>query len=147
MSAMKRIHAVFHDGGGGHRNAAVALKAIVEQQQRAWDVELVQFQELTDKLDILRKVTGIRIQEQYNVLLQNGWTLGSVYLLRLLQATIRLLHRPPVRLLEKLWRENPAHLLVSCIHHFNRELLQRWSNIYPCRPSIALITHLAGFPP
>jgi len=27
------------------------------------------------------------------VLLQNGWTLGSVYLLRLLQATIRLFHR------------------------------------------------------
>src|SRR5260370_40320658 len=58
MSAMKKIHVVFHDGGGGHRNAAVALKTIVEQQQRPWDVELVQFQELTDKLDILRKVTA-----------------------------------------------------------------------------------------
>src|SRR5579864_8608267 len=73
MSAMGKIHVVFHDGGGGHRNAAVALKTIAEQQQRPWDVELIQFQELTDQLDILRKLTGIRIQEQYNVLLQNGW--------------------------------------------------------------------------
>src|SRR6266404_9847863 len=88
MPAMK-IHVVLHDGGGGHRNAAVALQTIVAQQQRPWQVELIQFQELTDQLDVLRKLTGIRIQEQYNVLLQNGWTLGSVYLLRLLQATIR----------------------------------------------------------
>src|SRR5258707_4565072 len=101
--AMKKIHVVFHDGGGGHRNAAVALQTIVAQQQRPWQVELIQFQELTDKLDVLRKLTGIRIQEQYNVLLQNGSTLGSVYLLRLLQATIRGFHRPLVRLLEKFW--------------------------------------------
>jgi len=66
----------------------------------------------------LRRLTGIRIQEQYNVLLQNGWTLGSVYLLRLLQATIRLFHRPLVNLLENFWREKPADLLVSVIPHF-----------------------------
>ncbi len=147
MSAMKKIHVVFHDGGGGHRNAAVALKTIVEQQQRPWDVELVQFQELTDKLDILRKVTGIRIQEQYNVLLQNGWTLGSVYLLRLLQGTIRIFHRPLVRLLEEFWRQKPADLLVSVIPHFNREICESWSKVYPGRPFVTLITDLADFPP
>src|SRR5712664_3661834 len=147
MPAMKKIHVVFHDGGGGHRNAAVALQTIAAQQQRPWQVELIQFQELTDQLDVLRKLTGIRIQEQYNVLLQNGWTLGSVYLLRLLQATIRLLHRPLVRLLEKFWREKPADLLVSVIPHFNRELRQSWSKIYPGRPFVTLITDLADFPP
>jgi 1,2-diacylglycerol 3-beta-galactosyltransferase len=144
---MKKIHVVFHDGGGGHRNAAVALQTVASQQQRPWQVELIQFQELTDQLDVLRKLTGIRIQEQYNVLLQNGWTLGSVYLLRLLQATIRLLHRPLVRLLEKFWREKPADLLVSVIPHFNRELRQSWSKIYPGRPFVTLITDLADFPP
>ncbi len=147
MPAMKKIHVVFHDGGGGHRNAAVALQTIAAQQQRPWQVELVQFQELTDQLDVLRKLTGIRIQEQYNVLLQNGWTLGSVYLLRLLQATIRAFHRPLVRLLEKFWREKPADLLVSVIPHFNRELCQSWSKIYPGRPFVTLITDLADFPP
>ncbi len=147
MPTMKKIHVVFHDGGGGHRNAAVALQTVASQQQRPWQVELIQFQELTDQLDVLRKLTGIRIQEQYNVLLQNGWTLGSVYLLRLLQATIRLLHRPLVRLLEKFWREKPADLLVSVIPHFNRELRQSWSKIYPGRPFVTLITDLADFPP
>jgi UDP-N-acetylglucosamine:LPS N-acetylglucosamine transferase len=147
MPAMKKIHVVFHDGGGGHRNAAVALQAVAAQQQRSWEVELIQFQELTDQLDVLRKLTGIRIQEQYNVLLQNGWTLGSVYLLRLLQATIRVFQRPLLRLLEGFWREKPADLLVSVIPHFDRELCQSWSKVYPGRPFVTLITDLADFPP
>ncbi len=91
---MKRVHVVFHDGGGGHRNAAVALQTVIWQQQRDWQIELIQFQDLTDRLDILRKLTGIRIQQQYNTMLQNGWTLGSTQLLRVLQATIRVFHRP-----------------------------------------------------
>jgi hypothetical protein len=147
MPTMKKIHVVFHDGGGGHRNAAVALQTIAAQEQRPWEVELIQFQELTDQLDVLRKFTGIRIQEQYNVLLQNGWTLGSVILLRLLQATIRAFHGQLVRLLENFWREKPADLLVSVIPHFNRELCQSWSKIYPGRPFVTLITDLADFPP
>src|SRR5471032_1194570 len=105
MSAKpKKIHIVFHDSGGGHRNAAISLKAIIEQQKRPWDVELVQFQELTDHLDVLRRLTGIRIQEQYNTLLRNGWTLGATTLLRILQSTIRTFHGPMVRLLEDAWR-------------------------------------------
>jgi hypothetical protein len=147
MASMKKINVLFHDAGGGHRNAAVALKTIVEQQRRPWDVELVQFQELTDQLDVLRKLTGIRIQEQYNVILQNGWTLGSVYLLRLLQATIRLFHGPMVGLLENFWRQKPADLLVSVIPHFNREIYESWSKVYPGRPFVTLITDLADFPP
>jgi Glycosyltransferase family 28 C-terminal domain len=144
---MQKIHVIFHDAGGGHRNAATALQTIATQQQRPWQVELVQFQELTDRFDVLRRLTGIRIQEQYNVLLQNGWTLGSVYLLRLLQGTIRLFHRPLVNLLANFWRENPADLLVSVIPHFNRELWESWSKVYPGRPFVTLITDLADFPP
>jgi Glycosyltransferase family 28 C-terminal domain len=147
MSTMQKIHVVFHDAGGGHRNAAVALQTIATQQQRPWQVELIQFQELTDRFDVLRRVTGIRIQEQYNVLLQNGWTLGSEYLLRVLQATIRVFHGPLVNLLEDFWREKPADLLVSVIPHFNRELCEGWSKVYPGRPFVTLITDLADFPP
>jgi UDP-N-acetylglucosamine:LPS N-acetylglucosamine transferase len=144
---MKKVHVVFHDGGGGHRNAAVALQTVVSQQQRDWQVELIQFQDLTDRLDVLRKLTGIRIQQQYNILLQNGWTLGSTYLLRVLQATIRLFHRPIVNLLEKFWREKPADLLISVIPHFNRQICESWTKVYPGRPFVTIITDLADFPP
>ena len=144
---MKKVHILFHDAGGGHRNAAVALQTVLAQQHRPWQVELVQFQELTDRLDVLRRLTGIRIQEQYNVILQNGWTLGATALLRVLQATISLFHKPLVRQLEDFWRKNPADLLVSVIPHFNREIYESWQNVCPGRPFVTIITDLADFPP
>jgi 1,2-diacylglycerol 3-beta-galactosyltransferase len=147
IGAMKKIHIVFHDAGGGHRNAAVALETVIHQQTRDWQVNLVQFQDLTDQLDVLRKLTGIRIQQQYNIILQNGWTLGSKYLLLVLQATIRLFHKPLVKLLEKFWRAEPADLLVSVIPHFNREISESWTKVYPERPFATIITDMADFPP
>src|SRR6476660_8344576 len=146
MSASKKIHVIFHDAGGGHRNAAVALKAVCEQQGRPWDLNLVQFQELTDHLDVLRRLTGIRIQEQYNLLLRNGWTWGSEYLLRVLQFTIRIFHRPLVKLLANYWREHPADLLISVIPHFNREIAESWTAVYPGQPFVTIITDMADYP-
>lgn len=144
---MRKIHVVYHDAGGGHRNAAVALQTVVAQQGRDWEVNLVQFQDLTDRMDVLRKLTGIRIQQQYNIILQNGWTLGATQLLRVLQATIRMFHRPLVRLLKGYWKANPADLVVSVIPHFNREIGESWERVYPGRPFVTLITDLADFPP
>ena len=146
-AAEKKIHIIFHDAGGGHRNAAISLKAIIEKQNRPWQMELVQFQELTDHLDVLRRVTGIRIQEQYNTLLRNGWTLGATSLLRVLQTVIRVFHRPLVRLLTKYWRDHPADMLVSVIPHFNRQLQESWSAVCPGKPFVTLITDLVDFPP
>src|ERR1700759_65020 len=130
---MKKVHLLFHDAGGGHRNADVALQTIIAQQNRPWQVELVQFQDLTNQLDVLRKLTGIQIQEQYNVLLRNGWTLGAEQLLRVLQVTIRVFHGPMVRLLADYFRKNPADVLVSLIPHFNREINDAWKRVYPGR--------------
>ena len=147
MSAQRRIHVLFHDAGGGHRNAAVALKTVCEQQSRPWEINLVQFQELTDHLDVLRRLAGIRIQEQYNILLRNGWTWGSEYLLRILQLTIRIFHKPMVNLLANYWRANPGDALISVIPHFNCEIAESWSSVYPGRPFITLVTDIADFPP
>jgi hypothetical protein len=144
---VKKIQVVFHDGGGGHRNAAVAMEAIAKQQNRAWRADLVQFQDLTDKLDVLRKLTGIRIQEQYNTILRNGWTLGSEQLLRVLQLTIRVFHHQMVALLTDFWKQNPADLLVSVIPHFNRQISEAWQRACPGRPFVTVITDFADFPP
>jgi hypothetical protein len=145
--SMRKIQILFHDAGGGHRNAAVALQTMIERQERPWQVELVQFQDLTDHLDVLRKLTGIRIQEQYNMLLRNGWTLGATQLLRVLQATIRVFHRPLVKLLAGHFAVKPADLMVSVIPHFNREIAQAWGECYPGRPFVTILTDLADFPP
>src|SRR5438093_3117635 len=138
MSGAKKIHILFHDAGSGHRSAAVALKAVCEQQSRPWEINLVQFQDLTDHLDILRRLTGVRIQEQYNILLRNGWTWGSEYLLRILQLTISIFHKSLVKLLANYWREHPADLLISVIPHFNRQIAESWNSVYPEQPFVTI---------
>src|SRR5260370_9530186 len=115
IGPMKSVHVVFHDGGGGHRNAAVALQTVISQQQRDWQLQLVQFQDLTDRLDVLRKFTGIHIQQQNNIMLQKGWTRGNTQLLRVLQLTIRIFPTPLTNLLQKYWRSNLADLRVTII--------------------------------
>jgi len=144
---MTKVQIVFHDAGGGHRNAAVALQGMAKAHSRDWEVELTQFQDITNRLDVLRKVTRIQIQELYNIILRNGWTWGSEYLLRVLQLTIRVFHGPLVKLLADFWRKHPADLLISVIPHFNREIAESWEKVYPGRPFVTIITDLADFPP
>jgi hypothetical protein len=57
---MTKIDFIYFDAGGGHRSAANALKSVIEQQGRPWDIRMVNLQEVLDPLDVFRKVTGIR---------------------------------------------------------------------------------------
>ena len=91
---MRRIAFVYFDAGGGHRNAALALEAVIQQSHLPWEVQLVNLQEILDPIDVVRRLTGLRIQDVYNRMLQNGWTLGSPQLMRVLQGVIRLYHGP-----------------------------------------------------
>src|SRR4029077_7496958 len=110
---MKRVDLVFFDAGGGHRAAATALQQVITGQQRPWEVRMINLQELLDPLDIFRKITRIRLQDIYNPLLRNGWTLRSPQPMRAMHGVIRLYHRPTVRLLEKFWSEERPDLVVS----------------------------------
>jgi hypothetical protein len=144
---MKRIAIVFHDAGGGHRNAANALTAVIERQKRPWEVTLVNLQDQLDALDVWRRLTGIRIQEMYNRILRNGWTLGASQLLKALQATIAVYHKPIVRRLEGQWQTHSPDILVSVIPHFNRELGESYARVFPGRPFVTILTDLADYPP
>src|SRR6202521_3277744 len=104
-SGKRRISLIFFDAGGGHRNAATALKVEIERQGLPFEVSLVNLQEVLDPLDILRKLTGIRIQDLYNKMLRHGWTLGSPQLMRVLHLVVRLYHDPSVRVLKRFWLE------------------------------------------
>ncbi len=142
----RRIRLVFFDAGGGHRNAATALQVQIERQGLPLDVTLVNLQEVLDPLDILRKLTGIRIQDMYNRMLRNGWTLGSPQLMRVLQFVVRSYHAPSVRVLEKYWLEHPADMVVSLVPHFNRALRESFGKAFPGRPFVTVLTDLADYP-
>jgi hypothetical protein len=140
---MTRIDLIFFEAGGGHRAAAMALKSVIEQQQRGWDVKLVNLQEILDPLDIFRKYTGVRMQDIYNLLLKKGWTLGSPQLTVAMHALIRLYHPGQVRLLEKYWAQGERDLVVSLVPNFNRAL----RDSLPDTPLLTTLTDLADYPP
>src|SRR3984885_14952008 len=142
----RRVSLIFFDAGGGHRNAATALQVQIGNEGLPLETSLVNLQEILDPLDILRKLTGIRIQDMYNRMLRNGWTLGSPQLMRVLQLVVRTYHGPSVKVLEKYWKEHPADMVVSLVPHFNRALRESFEKAFPGRPFVTVLTDLADYP-
>ena len=144
---MRSVTIVFFDAGGGHRNAAEALKSTLEEQPGGWAVQLLNLQEWLDSLDVFRGVTGVRTQDLYNIVLRRGWTRLSPQLLQVLQAVIRANHGRIVRRLQSYWRQNPSDLVLSVIPHFNRALAESMDRSLPKAPFVTLLTDLADYPP
>src|SRR3954452_9968726 len=119
---MHQAEFVFFDAGGGHRAAATALKQIFEEQQQPWNVRLLNLRDILDPLDIVRKVTGVALQDAYNRMLASGWTVGSGLLLTGIHGLIRIYHPAQVRLLSDYWNANPPGMVVSVVPNFNRAL-------------------------
>lgn len=144
---MKKLDFIYFDAGGGHRAAANALREVCERQERPFEIRLVNLQELLDSLDVFRKLTGIRLQDIYNLMLKKGWTLGSGPLMRGMQLIIRLFHAKQVNLLEGFWRKSRPDVAVSIVPHFNRALRQSLDRALPGVPLVTIITDIADYPP
>jgi UDP-N-acetylglucosamine:LPS N-acetylglucosamine transferase len=147
IGVVKRLDFLYFDAGGGHRAAANALRRVMEEQRRPFAIRLVNLQEMLDSIDVFRKLTGIRLQDLYNLMLKKGWTLGSPQLMAGMHLVIRLFHRQQVKLLESLWRENQPDLVVSLIPNFNRALGESLRRALPGVPLVTVLTDLADYPP
>jgi len=148
---MKTIELVFFDAGGGHRSAANALCEATRREQRPWNMQMMNLQELLDELDVFRKITGLRLQDVYNLMLRRGWTLGSRELLVPMHAIIRLFHSQQVRVLERYWSAkqpgDKPDLVVSVVPNFNRALFQAVQRALPGVPFVTILTDMADYPP
>jgi UDP-N-acetylglucosamine:LPS N-acetylglucosamine transferase len=143
----KKLDFVFFDAGGGHRAAATALKAVIEQQKLPWEVRLVNFQDVLDNLDIFRKLFGIRMQDVYNWILKKGWTLGSPQGVVVMHWLIRRYHRDQVRGLIEFWKKSQPDIVVSLIPNFARALHESLRAVQPRTPLVTILTDLADYPP
>jgi 1,2-diacylglycerol 3-beta-galactosyltransferase len=144
---VKKIDFLFFDAGGGHRAAATALKSLIEQQQRPWEVRLVNLQDLLAPLDIFRKITGIQLQDIYNRMLARGWTWGSAQGLMFVHTVIRMYHGQTVRLLRERWAKERPDLVVSLVPNFNRALHDSLRQALPETPFTTILTDFADYPP
>jgi hypothetical protein len=144
---MKKLDFVFFDAGGGHRSAATALKAVSEEQGRGWEIDLMNLQEVLDSLDVFRKITGIRLEDMYNRMLANGWTLGSEYMLPAMQAVIRMFHPKQVAMLADYWTRNRPDMAVSLVPNLNRAMYAGLQRVDPAIPYVSIVTDFADYPP
>ncbi|HUO28194.1 MAG TPA: hypothetical protein VMU80_03180, partial [Bryobacteraceae bacterium] len=144
---MKKLDFIYFDAGGGHRSAALALQQVIQEQGRPWEIRLVNLQEQLDELDVFRRITGIRLQDYYNLMLKKGWTIGSAELLKGLHIVIRLFQPKLVRLLGDFWRAGRPDMVVSLIPNFNRALKLSLADALPGTPLVTILTDIADYPP
>jgi hypothetical protein len=142
-----RITFVYFDAGGGHRASMNALCSMIRGQQRAWEIDCLNLQELLDTIDPIRRLTGLRVQDTYNLMLKKGWTLGATQLLPVLHALIRIYHSRIVSELERYWRAARPDMVVSLIPNFNRQLAESVRRVSPATPFVTILTDLADYPP
>ena len=142
-----KLDLVYFNAGGGHRSAANALEAVIRSTRPSWQVRLVNLQEILDSLDVFRRVTGIRLEDMYNLALAKGWTLASEYLLPLMHGVIRIYHPAQVKLLARVWAERQPDMVVSVVPNFNRAMFESLSLSLPEVPLVTILTDMADYPP
>lgn len=119
-----QIDLIFFDAGGGHRASATALKALADQQQRGWQIRMVNLRDILEPIDVFHRLTGVRVEDLYNRMLKYGLTIGTGPMLRATQFLIRRMHPRNVALLCRYWQERRAGLVVSLIPNFNRAIFE-----------------------
>jgi processive 1,2-diacylglycerol beta-glucosyltransferase len=72
-----RIDLIYFDAGGGHRASATALISAARQQHRSWNINPINLRELLEPADVIRRLTGVRIEDFYNSQLKYGLTIGT----------------------------------------------------------------------
>jgi hypothetical protein len=144
---MKKLDFIYFDAGGGHRAAATALSQVMEKQGREVEIRMVNLQEQLDSIDFVRKFTGVRGQDVYNLILKKGWTLGSAQLMPIMHAVFRLFLPRQVRVLQEFWRRSRPAMVVSMVPNFGRALGESLRSALPGVPLVTVLTDLADYPP
>src|SRR5690242_19528872 len=144
---MKKLDFLYFDAGGGHRSAANALRQVIIEQRRPWEIRMINLQELLEPLDVFQKVTRLRLQDVYNLMLKKGWTLGSPQWAAGMQLILALFRPAQVRPLERFWRESRPDMVVSMVPNFNLALGRSLRNALPGVPLVTILTDIADYPP
>jgi UDP-N-acetylglucosamine:LPS N-acetylglucosamine transferase len=144
---MKTLDLVYFNAGGGHRAAAQALQAVIEQHRRPWTVRLIDLSRVLDPQQGFRRVMGFDPEDFYNKRLQRGWTLGLAQELKLLQGAIRFGHASMLRVLQRHWAQTEPDLVVSLVPNFNRVLCESVASALPGVPFVTVMTDMADLPP
>ena len=148
VSATPQVLLFTIDAGGGHRAAARALQAAVEETRAPIHLRVESFQQTLLPLDVLKRLTGLSLEDAYNVILRQHWSAFMVPLLRVMHAAIRVRRSAIVRTLAGWLRAQPRPAaVVSVFPNFNGILEDAIAASHPGVPLVVVLTDLADFPP
>jgi 1,2-diacylglycerol 3-beta-galactosyltransferase len=147
-----QLDLIYFDAGGGHRASARALISAAEQQHRSWQINPINLRDLLEPADVIRHLTGVRVEDFYNSQLKYGLTIGTGPMLRIMQMLIRQLEPTIIKLLARHWQDSQPDLVVSMIPNFNHAILEglRQADATQARsetPMVTILTDLADCPP
>ena len=147
-----QVDLIYFDAGGGHRASATALMSVARQQHRSWRINPINLRDLLEPADVIRRLTGVRIENFYNSQLKHGLTIGTGPMLRITQMLIRQFEPSMIKLLARHWRHSRPDLVVSMIPNFNRTIFAGLrdadaTRARPETPMVTILTDLADCPP
>ena len=136
------------DAGGGHRAAARALVAAAEETGAPFRLRVESFQQTLLALDILKRATGLSLEDAYNLILRRHASVLMVPLLRVMHAAIRVRRPALVRTLAAWLRQQPRPAaVVSVMPNFNGVMRDAIREAIPGTPLVVVLTDFADFPP
>jgi UDP-N-acetylglucosamine:LPS N-acetylglucosamine transferase len=135
------------DAGGGHRAAANALLAAREQRSCGWRFRVANLQEVLAPLDVVKRATGVSLEEGYNLLLRRRWTLLLPPLLRVLHLAIAARRRSLVDAFARHLAARPPTVVLSVVPNFNGVVRDAVRKACPGVPVLVLLTDFADLPP
>jgi 1,2-diacylglycerol 3-beta-galactosyltransferase len=137
------------DAGGGHRAAARALVAAAEEVGAPFRFRVESFQQTLLPLDLLKRATGVSLEDAYNLILRRRWSALMVPLLRTMHAAI-LARRPAIVRTLAAWlrQQQPRPFaVVSVMPNFNGVMRDAIREAIPGTPLVVVLTDFADFPP
>ena len=142
-----RLDLIYFDAGGGHRASATALISAARQQHRSWNINLINLRDLLEPADVIRRLTGVRVENFYNSQLKYGLTIGTGPLLRITQMLIRQFEPNMIGLLARHWQTTQPDLVVSVVPNFNHAIFEglRQADAAQSRPETPMVTILTDF--
>jgi len=136
------------DAGGGHRAAARALVAAAEETGAPFRFRVESFQQTLLPLDLLKRTTGLSLEDAYNLILRRHANALMVPLLRVMHGAIRVRRPVIVRTLAGWLRQQPRPAaVVSVMPNFNGVMRDAIRAAIPGTPLVVVLTDLADFPP
>jgi 1,2-diacylglycerol 3-beta-galactosyltransferase len=143
------IHVAVQGGGGGHYATYNALRSIIEQQQRPWELIPIPTESIAKRLVEQNKSSldiyaffGTNWTEFYDQILKNGWTWLFPLQNKLNKLLLKLNYAAGVSILEQEWRNQQPDLVLSLIPAFNKLI---WESIQRAKPDTPVVTILTDF--